>query len=242
MANNCPSLGVGCHVVLVDGQPVLPPQDVPSLADPVTGEFRSSFGEFARWLYTDRSARFSADQIEAEAAAQIRLLQNRGVRLTHIDTHKHTHVFPAVLRPVLRAAHKAGIRAVRNPFEPLWSVRATPGAPWLRRTGVDLLRRWLHPGFKRAIAEEGFVTTDGTISMSATGTLDAKTLTSLLADVPEGTWELVTHPGYWDDELAQVKTRLKQSRDTERITLPMLKQIPGIELISFRNLTGTGVP
>jgi predicted glycoside hydrolase/deacetylase ChbG (UPF0249 family) len=227
----------------VDGEPVLSPrQDIPNLADPVTGQFRPSLGEFVSWIYTDRSSRFSAVEIEAEAAAQIRLLQSRGVRLTHIDTHKHTHVFPAVLRPVLRAAHKAGIRAVRNPYEPLWSVRATRDAPWLRRTGVNLLRRCLYPQFQRSIAEEGFVTTDGTISISATGTLDAETLTTLLADLPEGTWELVTHPGYWDNDLAQVKTRLKQSRDTERITLPMLKQIPGIEFISFRDLTESGIP
>src|SRR6185437_10641319 len=79
-------------------------------------------------------------EIEWEAAAQIRRLQTAGVRITHIDTHKHTHMFPRVLRPVLRAALQCGVRAIRNPFEPDWALKATPGAPALRRTQVRLLR------------------------------------------------------------------------------------------------------
>ena len=86
-------------------------------------------------------------------------------------------MFPAVLRPLLRAAKASGIRTVRNPFEPQWSLRATAGAPWLRRTQVSLLRR-LEPAFKQIVAEEGFTTTDGAIGVLATGSLDAATLAS----------------------------------------------------------------
>jgi hypothetical protein len=110
-------------------------------------------------------------------------------------------MFPGVLRPVLRAAQKAGIRAVRNPFEAAWSRRATPGAPWLRRTEVSLLHL-LEPAFRRIVAKEGFATTDGAIGVLATGTLDAATVSSLLRSMPAGTWELVSHPGYNDAALA----------------------------------------
>jgi predicted glycoside hydrolase/deacetylase ChbG (UPF0249 family) len=174
-------------------------------------------------------------EIEAEAAAQIALLQSRGLHLTHIDTHKHTHMFPAVLRPVLRAAKAAGIRAVRNPFEPAWSLRATPGAPWIRRTEVSLLRL-LEPTFRRIVAEEGFTTTDGAIGVLATGTLDAATVTSLLRSLPPGTWELVSHPGYNDADLAHAHTRLLASRETERQALCATEQFPDIERASFAGL------
>jgi predicted glycoside hydrolase/deacetylase ChbG (UPF0249 family) len=177
-----------------------------------------------------------AEEIEAEAAAQIALLQSRGLRLTHIDTHKHTHMFPAVLRPVLRAARAAGIRAVRNPFEPAWSERATPDAPWVRRVEVNLLRKWLEASFRRIVSEEGFTTTDGTIGILATGTLDSNTLNSMLQYVPDGKWELVTHPGYCDDDLDRVKTRLKASRETERKALPVVNEFPALKLISFADL------
>ena len=227
-----PSLGVGCHVVLVDGDPILPAEQVATLADAKTGKLQPKLGGFLRQLLTGR---IRDTEIEAESAAQIDSVRRRGVRLSHIDTHKHTHMFPAVLRPVLRAAKAAGIRAVRNPFEPAWSVRSTAGAPWMRRAEVNLLRR-LEPAFRRIVAEEGFITTDGAIGVLATGTLDAATVTSLLRNLPSGTWELVTHPGYNDSDLAKARTRLLTSRDTERDALYTLKDFPGIQLITFADL------
>ena len=231
-----PSLGVGCHVVLVDGVPILSPRsEIPNLADPITGRFRPSLVPFlgAIHRYWPRMAASPMNkEIEAEASAQISLLQSRGVHLTHVDTHKHVHMFPAVLRPVLRAARAAGIRTVRNPFEPAWSLHATPHAPRLRRVQVSLLRR-LEPAFHRIVAEEGFTTTDGAIGVLATGSLDAATVNSLLQQLPPGTWELVTHPGYNDADLANARTRLRDSRDTERLALEQLRQFPQIELVSF---------
>ena len=236
LALSMPSLGVGCHVVLVDGEPVLSPRSLPTLTnprtDPRTGRFQPTPGAFLRRLL---AGRIRPREIEAETAAQIALLQSRGLRLTHIDTHKHAHIFPAVLRPVLRAAREAGIRSVRNPFEPAWSLRATPGAPPLRRAQLRLLRL-LEPAFRRIVAEEGFTTTDGVIGLLATGTLDDDALTSLLRGLPPGTWELVTHPGYNDADLARAHTRLLASRDAERQALRALQHFPNVDLISFADL------
>lgn len=231
-AGAAPSLGVGCHVVLVDGGPVLPSHQIPSLVDANTGRFRPAIGTFLARLFTGR---IRAADIEAETAAQIAWLQSRGVRLTHIDTHKHTHMFPAVLRPVLRAARAAGIRAVRNPFEPAWALRAFAGASWARIAEIAVLRR-LEPLCRQIITEEGFATTDGTIAMVGTGVLNSATVRSLLERLPAGIWELVTHPGYNDADLAKIRTRLRASRDTEREALLVLRQFPGIELISFADL------
>lgn len=233
LAHSTPTLGVGGHVVLVDGEPVLPAEKIPTLADPRTGRFQPKLGAFLQRLL---AGRIHSSEIEAEAAAQIALLQSKGVRLTHIDTHKHTHMFPAVLRPVLRAARGAGIGCVRNPFEPEWSLRATQGAPWVRRTEVRLLRL-LEPAFRRIVAEEGMVTTDGAVGVLATGTLDAAAVASLMRNLPsEGTFELVTHPGYNDADLAQARTRLLASRETERAALGALEPGSGVELISFAGL------
>ncbi len=227
-----PTLGVGCHVVLVDGQPVLPPGDVSSLIDRQTGCFPSSLTTFLGRLFTGR---VRAAEIEAEAAAQIALLQDAGLRLTHIDTHKHTHMFPPVLEPLLRAARKAGIRAVRNPFEPEWAVRVTPRASLVRTAEVIALRR-LGPFFRRILARAGFTSTEGTIAVAGTGTFDAGTVRALLGEMPEGTWELVTHPGYNDADLEKVRTRLRDSRDTERLALAAIREFPSIDLVSFTEL------
>jgi hopanoid biosynthesis associated protein HpnK len=233
MARAMPSLGVGCHVVLVDGEPVLSPtRDIPHLADLISGCFRSSLAAFLQRLL---SGRIPSAEIEAETAAQIALLQSRGVRLTHIDTHKHVHIFPAVLRPVLRAARAAGIRTVRNPFEPKWGRRATRGATLMRRAEVSL-SHLLEPTFRRIVAEEGFTTTDGALGVLATGSLAATTIASLLRNLQDGTWELVTHPGYNDADLARAHTRLLASRETEREALSAIERFPVIKLISFAEL------
>jgi hopanoid biosynthesis associated protein HpnK len=236
LALSTPTLGVGCHVVLIDGEPVLPPHQIPTLVDPRTGRFPSALTAFLLRLFTGR---IRTSEIEAEAAAQIAVLQSRGLRLTHIDTHKHTHIFPAVLRPVLRAARACGIRAIRNPFEPEWAIRATHGAPWLRLAQIGALR-WLEPVCRRTLADEGFITTDGTIAVAGTGILDAATLRSLLQSLPSGTWELVTHPGYNDADLERVQTRLRASRDIEREALLAVREFPDIDLTSFAQLEATG--
>jgi hopanoid biosynthesis associated protein HpnK len=227
-----PSLGVGCHVVLVDGEPVLPPRQVPSLIDKRTGRLYQTLVPFLHALYTGR---VHTAEIEAEAAAQISLLQHSGLHLTHIDTHKHTHMFPRVLRPVLRAARSCGIHCVRNPFEPEWAVRATPRSSFIRNAEVFALRRF-GPYFRRLIAAETFSTTDGTIAVAGTGVVNADTVRSLLNQLPSGTWELVTHPGYNDADLANIHTRLRESRDIERAALQAIKEFPDLELTSFAGL------
>jgi predicted glycoside hydrolase/deacetylase ChbG (UPF0249 family) len=221
-------LGVGCHIVLADGEPALPPNQIPALAP--SGKFRPTLGAFVRDLLLGR---IPESEIEAEAVAQIRRAQSMGIRVTHLDTHKHTHMFPRVLRPLLCAAMLCGVRAIRNPYEPDWALRATPHAPALRRAQVRLLR-FQRRTFLKLVEEAGLATTDGAIGVLATGTLDAQTLNSLLAAMPPGTWELVCHPAHVDDELNQARTRLRESRAIEHAAL--LKVVPAF-LIAHPNVT-----
>ena len=232
IARSTPTLGVGCHIVLVDGAPVLPPDRIPSLVDARTGRFRPTLSAFLPRLLTGH---IDPSEIEAEATAQIALLQNHGLALTHVDTHKHAHVFPSVLRAVLRAARVSGIDKIRNPFEPAWAVRATARASLTRVAELTLLRR-LRPACLSLIAGAGFTTTHGTVAMAATGVLDAATLSALFGRLQPGVWELVTHPGYNDADLDRVRTRLRASRDQERLALAALGQFPELRLISFREL------
>lgn len=223
------SLSVGCHVVLSDGEPVLPTAQIPSLVDPSTNLFISSLAVFLERLFTGR---IRAEEIEAETTAQIQYLQSRGIRVTHIDSHKHTHMFPGVLRPLLRGARACGIQSVRNPFEPAWAIRATASCNLVRAAQVGILR-CLQSRWRRILAEEGFTATSGTLGVSSTGSLDNVTLHRLLDRIPAGTWELVTHPGYNDADLARVPTRLRASRDIERKALPVLREFPALHLISW---------
>lgn len=237
IALRTPGLGVGCHVVLVDGEPVLPATELPTLVDQSTERFYPMLGKF---LSRVLSGRIAAREMEAEARAQMMRLKEHGIELTHFDTHKHTHMFREVLEPVLNAAKSCGVGAVRNPFEPAWSVAATPWAPLKRKVQVALLRR-MRGGFMRRVKAAGLRTTEGALGVLATGTLDAKTVRALVEAMmrvaePGAAYELVTHPGYNDAELATARTRLLESRDVEREALSALKEIEALRLFNFGGL------
>jgi hopanoid biosynthesis associated protein HpnK len=238
LARSQPGLKTGCHVVLIDGVPLS--ADLPSLTNG-SARFRSSLKEFAIAAVRKKLA---AEEIEREVEAQVRKLQSSGITLTHVDSHKHTHMFPHVLRPLLRAARTCGIRAVRNPFEPMRSwpgsmVLGTPGL-WLRSAGVTAFGMFAAE-FRSAIKEQGMVSADGTVGIAVTGLLDQHKLLRILEALPEGTWELVCHPGYSDADLQSAGTRLTQSREIElaALTSEATKEALArrkIELISYADL------
>jgi chitin disaccharide deacetylase len=236
-----PALGVGCHVVLTDGSPVSPPETIPTLLDKGGQNFSTSLPAF---LLAVLRGKVSEDDIYREALAQIQKLQHAGINVSHIDTHKHTHILPGVARPLLRAAHHAGIPCIRNPFEQPWSLAL--GSSSLLRSAQVRVIQYLRPRFL-ALTEilEGSVrTTDGTIGVSATGSLNAAMLRIILEAMPEGTWELVCHPGYNDVDLDAVTTRLRESREIERDALLSIfaknsafsLQPTSLKLINYRSL------
>lgn len=242
LAKTVPDLSVGCHVVLIDGTPVLDSPKIPSLTK--AGKFREGLKSFAALALAHR---LNANEIEAEAAAQIRKIQAIGVTVSHVDTHKHTHLFPSILKPVLRAAADCGVRAIRNPFGPRLPLRssqllARPNL-WTRYAEVRILSRFAGK-FREAVDREGFSTPDGTLGIEVTGTLDETLFHAIAQNIPDGTWEFVCHPGYNDAELAGAKTRLRESREIELrvLTLPAAREVltrEGIELISYRDLART---
>ncbi len=216
IAHENPMLGVGCHIVLTDGIPVSHPADIPSLLGPDEKTFRSSLVDF---LWAVIRGRVKEDDIAREAHAQFSKLQRAGLDITHIDTHKHTHILPGVARPLLHVAERCRIGAIRNPFEEPWSLAVSQSNP-IRAFQVRVMHM-LRKKFEQLpqIKSRAIATTEGTIGISATGRLDAATLTAILASMPAGTWELVCHPGYNDRDLDQVHTRLRATRDIERSAL-----------------------
>ena len=238
LAKRLPALSVGCHVVLIQETPVLPPDRVPSLTR--AGRFRDGLKTFAAHALMGR---FDPGEIEAETTAQIRKLQAGRVVVSHFDTHKHTHMFPKVLLPLLRAAAACGVRAVRNPFGPALPVRMheliKQPSLWSRWAEMRVLST-LSGQFRRAVQNHGFVTPDGSLGIEVTGAVNERLLMTIATSVPEGIWELVCHPGYNDDDLQSAKTRLRESREIELhvLTSPTLREIlarNGVELISYKD-------
>jgi hopanoid biosynthesis associated protein HpnK len=239
LAKRNPQLGIGCHVVLIDGEPLLDPQRISSLTS--SRRFGDGLKSFAARAL---AGRIDDGEIFAEVAAQIGKLQASEISVSHVDTHKHTHLFPRILRPLLRAARECGVRAVRNPFGPRLPMRSSqlmqrPNL-WTRYAQLRILGGFARR-FHSTVAQEGFVTTEGTLGIEGTGTLDETLFHAIAESIPEGTWEFVCHPGYNDADLQKANTRLRESRETELrvLTLPAAREIleqKGIQLISYRDL------
>jgi predicted glycoside hydrolase/deacetylase ChbG (UPF0249 family) len=237
-------LSVGCHVVLMDGEPVLPFDRVTSLLQPGnngTHRFRDNLNDFVIASFRHQ---LKPDEIEAEAAAQIERLRAASIEPSHFDTHKHAHMFPAVLRPLLRAAESHGVHAVRNPFGQVWpsplSNLLRTRQAWKRFAQLNVLRKLAGP-FRAEVVRHGLRTTDGSLGVLATGSLDLELFAAMIDNMPEGTWEFVCHPGYNDAELDGVRTRLRQSREQELqlLTSPEAKEMlrrRGVQLISYHEL------
>ncbi|MGH9524686.1 MAG: carbohydrate deacetylase [Terriglobales bacterium] len=202
LAAQVKTLDVGCHVVLLEGSPLLPAAEIPSLAvkgvDGVT-RFRRGFGAF---IQAAIAGKLRGEDIYREARAQILHLRAAGVDVQHLDTHKHAHVFPAVFRPLLRAALDCGVAAVRNPFEPMCAMS------WHRlRHRRDLWSRYLPVRMLHAFSDQfaaecqnlGIATPQGTFGITLTGYADEPSFIELLDRIPDGNWELLCHPAYEDE-------------------------------------------
>jgi predicted glycoside hydrolase/deacetylase ChbG (UPF0249 family) len=219
LARAAPGLDVGCHLVLAGGRSVLPPYAPLPLT--VT--------ELIRGVALGRVRPYE------ELSAQVRKIVAAGVRPTHLDTHKHTHLLPPVLDAVARISREFGIAWVRRPFDfPIDGV----GVPWTRRAvsrGLGFLSRRV----ARVLDSHGCRTTDHFAGFRITGLFRTAELVALIRALPEGLTELMCHPGRCTDELRAARTRLKESREREleALVAPETRQALrecGVELANYR--------
>ncbi len=191
-ARRLPQLRVGLHVVVADGRPVLPPDEIPELCDEdgrLDGRLvRAGF----RFVFNRRAAR----ALESEIRAQFAAFAATGLALDHVNAHKHMHLHPAVLGIILKVGGEYGMRAVRLPREPLqaarsgserrrWLLNLLVTGPWLRQM------RW-------RLERAGMRHNDWVLGLSQSGAMDEDAMLALLGDMPEGVTELYCHPATQD--------------------------------------------
>ena len=240
-----PSLAVGVHLNLSDGKPVSPPETVPSIVND-RGEFKG--GPEALLLRVARR-NLRIKEVEMEWESQIRKVVNAGIQPTHLDGHKHVHMLPGMFEIVLRLAKRNAIPAVRISHEGS-SLRAALSSgenqniPLVMKQGVQARVLKLLARDARALAEAaGIATTDYFCGIAQTGELTIEGMKCLLQNLPEGTTEIMCHPGFMDKELEESATRLRDSRELEVqiLTSPDLRNLvasQGIRLIDYAFVAG----
>lgn len=214
LAREHPWLDVGVHLVLVDGN-----------------GFPPTLAEFIRQTALGRI------RIYDELAAQVRKVQSAGIQPTHLDTHKHTHLFPPVLRAVARISSEFGIPWVRRPFDLPFHGS---GITWQRRAVTKALG-FARAGFHRVLSRHGCRTTDHFAGFLLTGHYDAAELARLIRQLPDGVTEFMCHPGFCTQELQAAHTRLKESRRRELDALTsaqvrMAIEESGVTLARYREI------
>jgi predicted glycoside hydrolase/deacetylase ChbG (UPF0249 family) len=237
------NLGVGVHLNLSDGLPTADPDSVRTLLNSA-GELE---GGPETLLLKIAKRSLCNEEVEQEWGAQIQKIRSAGVQPTHLDGHKHVHMLPGLFEIALRLAKKHGIGAVRVSHEDS-KLRSQLSEGQKEKTSVRMKQGVQARGLKllardaRKMAERaGITTSDYFCGIAQTGVLMRQGVLRLLEILPEGTTELMCHPGYADQELRQTPTRLQESRQTELdiLTDSGIRKVvatQGIRLINFKEI------
>ena len=185
-AKRLPGLGVGLHLVLADGAPLLPRSEVPALVGS-DGRFDPNMVRAGFRFYFSPAAR---RQLAAEIRAQFAAFAATGLPLDHVNGHKHVHLHPTVARLVVEIGREYGMRAVRLPVEPAAPLRLAArqerhkGAAW-SPVATALRKRLDHEGLAR---------NDNVFGLAWTGAMTEDRLLALLPHLPDGVSEIYCHP------------------------------------------------
>ncbi len=216
-ARSAPGLGVGVHLNLSDGRPVADRETVTSLLNK-DGEFAG--GPENLLLRRARRGLLLAE-VENEWDAQIQKVRDAGISPTHLDGHKHVHMLPGLFEIALKLAKRHDIGAIRVALEAS-SLRAALSSGSKQNAGVVMKQGVQARGLKllardaRERAEHaGISTADYFCGIAQTGELTREGVEQFVKSLPDGTTELMCHPGYADAALQKTPTRLQDSRQTE---------------------------
>jgi chitin disaccharide deacetylase len=240
LARTTPALGVGVHLNLSDGKPVSPIEKVSSI---VTDQGVFAGGAEALLLRVARR-NLRLQEVEREWESQIQKVSDAGIHPTHLDGHKHIHMLPGLFEITVRLAKRHGIGAVRVSHEAstlrsALSSGETHNSGTVMKQGVQARVLKLLARDARALAERaGIATTDYFCGIAQTGELTIEGMKHLLLNLPEGTTEVMCHPGYMDEELEKSATRLQDSRPVEveiltHVEVRNLVASQGIRLIDY---------
>ena len=188
-------LGLGVHFTLVDGHPILPPEEIPSLVGSEGDFLPDHTALLKRYL----KGSINLEEVRRELAAQLQKVEATGIPISHVDSHQHMHTLPGIIDIVLDLAARAGIRAVRTPRTPLFAGAFGGLGQLVGRLGLSTLARLAACKAHR----RGLLTPDNFAGIVAGEAVSEGELLHLIAHLPQGTTEVMMHPGTKNDVLQE---------------------------------------
>jgi hopanoid biosynthesis associated protein HpnK len=186
-ARAMPSLRVGLHLVLVEGRPVLPVRAVPDLVDS-QGFFRNDMARAGAAMFFRAKVRA---QLAAQIEAQFEAFAATGLKLDHVNAHKHFHLHPTIAGLMVKLARAHGVKGARVPLEPQTVLRRIEPHPASAVVALTTpFARALRARFRRA----GIAAPDQVFGLAWSGAMTPKRLKGLIEYLPEGLSEIYLHP------------------------------------------------
>ncbi len=232
LAKENPGLGIGIHLCLTEERPVLEKKDIPSLVDKKGCLLKS------RWnfIFCCVLGKVEYAEVEKELDAQIQKILEKGLRITHIDSHGYIHMLPGVLAVVIKLAKKYNIKIIRYPREKI-SFYNLKWHKYVQFCFIDLLclLARFNPGYRN------FIKTDYYFGFLDSGQLSIESVRKTLAIFNHGIAELVCHPGEHDEESGIYKHwNYDWQGELKALTSSDIKKIiegSNIRLINFRDIS-----
>ncbi|MDB5715402.1 MAG: ChbG/HpnK family deacetylase [Sphingomonadales bacterium] len=190
-ARRMPTLGVGLHLVLVEGRPTLPSEQVSRLID-ATGNFRTDMVRSAVAMTFVPEAR---RQLAAEIEAQFAAFAATGLPLDHVNAHKHFHLHPVIAALMLKIGKRYGLKAARAPIEPRAVLKAIEPGAIIPQDPATLWAKLIRHRLRMA----GIATPDQVFGLAWSGQMTADRVAALIAKLPNGVTEIYAHPAITDN-------------------------------------------
>ncbi len=235
-AKRVPSLKVGLHLVLVDGQSILPKSEIPDLVDEPKHFLSNPLAAGLKFFFKPGVRA----QLEAEIRAQFQAFQQTGLPLDHVNGHNHMHLHPTILGLILKVGREFGLRAMRIPYEPVWlSWRASGQGLALKFLGWMFLFPWIQL-LKTRLRRAQIRCNDFVFGLNDTGHLDRELLLRILQHLPEGVTEIYCHPATRRcAELDRTMSDYQHEQEFEALISPTVREAitaSGFQRIGFSEL------
>ncbi|HHF43558.1 MAG: hypothetical protein DRJ11_01470 [Candidatus Aminicenantes bacterium] len=232
LALKVPTLGIGVHLNVIRGHPVLPPEEIPSLVNSA-GKF---WGDLVLILKKLWRREIKVEEIIKEFRAQIKKAQATGLNITHVDSEKHLHCYYPILRRLIPLLEELGLPRVRYINQICWA-----GPPAFLIGSIFIYLSWL---MCRPLARrQGFRLADNFFGLCSVGEMTAEKIKTILVQLPPGITEIMVHPGFITPEMVEIEKesgpyRLRRGREVELAALldeelPEIIKNNKIELINF---------
>ena len=235
LAKKISGLGVGIHFTLANGNPILPPNEIPSLVTE-EGIFHADYVKFLkRYL----SGKISLDEVRSELAAQLEKISRAGLMPTHVDSHQHLHHVPGIVEIVLDLAAALGIKAMRVANTKLFDGELDSIGKFVGRLGLGSLAKFAtHAAHKR-----NFTTPEHFAGIVAGESISENFMLKLIENLRDGTTEVMLHPGT-DNKILQDFCEWNHNFEKElaAVTSPRVMNLlaeKNISAINFADLEAT---